>query len=252
MTVRLTLQLRDLDTSFAIGLQVLYTIVNNLSYNNRENIGLELRCLFLVVRKSKEQLLLDEQKKILQTPNDASRYRFLSTLGEGNFGTVHRCFDTYLNRVTARKALLDISKAKSDHLHALIREARLISYLEHPGVISIYDGLLGEDGLFCYTMKQIEGDSLEDRLESYESQERRFPLARCVNIFRKICETLAYVHDKGVIHLDLKPQNIMLGTYGEVLVVDWGTAQLHEATKYHEYLRPFGADKEELELEAQP
>lgn len=202
-------------------------------------------------KKTKEQGLLHEQQQLLRTEGEDERYRYLTTLGEGSFGTVHRCFDSYLNRVTARKSLLDISRAESAHLQALIREARLISYLEHPGVISIYDGLLGDDGLFCYTMKEIEGQSLEDLLNSYEDREQPFPLSQCVNIFTKICETLDYVHDKGVIHLDLKPQNIMIGTYGEVSIVDWGTARLYDPKKYLAYLEPFGVEQGQLSMNPQ-
>lgn len=175
------------------------------------------------------------------------RYHEMEVLGRGSFGEVQRCFDSYLNRVVARKSLHEEKGGDAEHLLALIQEARLISYLEHPGVISIFDGYVEEDGLFCYTMKQIEGKSLESILAFSESQGKSLPLSRCVEILQRVSETLAYVHDKGVLHLDMKPQNIMLGAYGEVSVVDWGTARLFEPDKYFSHLQTYGVDTDELE-----
>jgi len=181
----------------------------------------------------------DEPYKDLLTEfeND-ERYRFIDKLGEGGFGDVKCYFDRYLNRIVALKALNKDSQKHPRRLQSLINEARLISFLEHPGIVSMYDVFLDEKNTISYTMKVIEGKNLGSLLIPEKGQ-RELSLHESLQIFIKVCETLSYVHNKGVIHLDLKPQNIMVGKYGEVLVVDWGNARLYDRAPYEEYLESY-------------
>jgi eukaryotic-like serine/threonine-protein kinase len=101
----------------------------------------------------------------------------------------------------------------------LLREAEIIARLEHPGIVPVHDAGTLSDGRVYYVMKLVRGD----RLDSYAAGRSTTEMLR---IFQRICETVAFAHDRGVIHRDLKPQNIMVGPFGEVLVLDWGVAKV--------------------------
>ncbi|MFP4417922.1 MAG: protein kinase domain-containing protein [Chitinispirillaceae bacterium] len=170
-------------------------------------------------------------ERLLDTLKNRRRYINLSFIGEGGSARVTRCFDVCLNRMVAVKELKDESLRDYYLVRAFLTEARLIGYLDHPGVVPVYDTSLRDDGTPCYTMKLIEGQSLANLL--YAPYCAGLPLidlpeTRYLGIFDKLCETLAYVHDRGVIHLDLKPDNIMIGHYGEVMIMDWGNARLYD------------------------
>ena len=173
-------------------------------------------------RSTTEQLLAALRK--------GDRYRTLAHIGEGGISDVESAFDHYLNRIVAVKKL----KKKHLNIESVVRffmnEIKLISYLDHPGVVSIFDAFLDEDKRPCYTMKVVRGVELSSVLES------KTP-TQLLDIFVKLCQTLGYVHSKGVIHLDLKPANIMLGDYGEVMIMDWGSARLYDPGPYGEYLK---------------
>lgn len=165
------------------------------------------------------------------------RYHFLAPVGEGGISNVSSFFDTRLNRVVALKELRESEQYKEELQQFFINEAKLIGYLDHPGVIPVFDAFLRGDGGACYTMKLYEGELLTELVEKgKKTDQRHMPLTQSFEIFLKLCETMAYVHDKGVLHLDIKPDNIMIGTYGEVMVLDWGSAYLYDSTRFYEYL----------------
>ena len=186
--------------------------------------------------KSPEEIQ-QERESLLKEFKGDERYHFVRTLGEGGVGKVDCYFDRHLNRVTAMKTLRKAARNKLRSLRSVIREARLISYLDHPGIVSVYDAFVNDNDDFTYTMKLIQGEVLEDLL--YRDLDDDLSLTEYIEIFIKLCETMAYVHDKGVLHLDLKPSNIMLGHYGELLIVDWGNARLFDKTPYHTYLSTY-------------
>jgi len=155
------------------------------------------------------------------------RYRILGRIARGGIGVVVRAMDIDLEREVALKVL------RKRHLNnpALVRrfheEARIAGQLQHPGVVPVH-ALEQRPGAHpCFAMKLVRGTTLSALLtkrNSHGEDRRRFLL-----IFEKVCETLAYAHDRGVIHRDLKPLNIMVGAFGEVQVMDWGLAKvLHE------------------------
>ncbi|TNE44332.1 MAG: cyclic nucleotide-binding domain-containing protein [Deltaproteobacteria bacterium] len=165
------------------------------------------------------------------------RYRVLEQIGQGGFGEVMSCFDRFAHRLVARKSLKDKHRDNTAQLRALINESRLVSYLEHPGIVPLYDVLVDSEGKFAYTMKHIEGEPLSEWLKQHALRRQPFPTSWCMRIFTKLSETLSYAHDRGVLHLDIKPANVMLGTYGEVLILDWGSARLYQPERYENHLR---------------
>jgi serine/threonine-protein kinase len=110
----------------------------------------------------------------------------------------------------------------------MLREATVIAQLEHPGIVPVHDAGTLVDGRVFYCMKLVRGTSLTNQIQVLASLKDR------LRVFLKACEAVAFAHAKGVVHRDLKPDNIMLGPFGEVLVMDWGTAKILNAAK----LRP--------------
>lgn len=147
-----------------------------------------------------------------------SRYEILGHLGQGGMGTVYRARDNALGRDVALKAL-SAPWAVGDG-DRLLREARVLAALEHPGIVPVHDLGRLADGRAFYTMRLVQGRRL-DRAWADDP-----PLADLLRTFYRVCETVAYAHAHGILHGDIKPQNIMLGPFGEVLLMDWGVAKL--------------------------
>ena len=156
-------------------------------------------------------------------------------LGSGAFGNVFRSEDREFQRKVALKCL------KKDHLHhsltpiSFLLEAEINGKLDHPGVLPMYGLGQTEEGVPFYVMKMIEAPDFGKVISSYhedqKSQEKsegelNQSLRRLIEHLKSVCFTMQYAHDRGVLHCDLKPQNIMTGQYGETYVVDWGSALL--------------------------
>ncbi|MEZ4321077.1 MAG: serine/threonine-protein kinase [Myxococcota bacterium] len=144
------------------------------------------------------------------------RYEPLGELGRGAMGVVEAVYDHWLKRVVARKSLLRPDRSPGFH-----REAQVAAGLEHPGIVPIYDSDTVPADAPWYTMRRIDGRSLEEAIQGATNLEQRL---RLVPAFLRLCEAMAYAHGKGVVHRDLKPPNVMLGEFGEVVVVDFGLA----------------------------
>ena len=151
-------------------------------------------------------------------PDAGERYEIHELLGRGGMGAVYRATDRVLRRDVALK-VLSTELEEGDIARRLEREARVLATLEHPGIVAIHDaGTLG-DGRPFYIMRLVRGRRLDEqaRLEGRGQRLRRF-LA--------VCDAVSFAHSKGVIHRDLKPANVMVGEFGEVLVLDWGVAKV--------------------------
>jgi len=135
-----------------------------------------------------------------------TRYRVIEEIGRGGMGVVYRAEDSVLGRTVALKVMDDGDA-----------EARIMASLEHPGIVPVHDAGTLPDGRTFYAMKLVEGM----RLSEY-----RGPLADRLRVFQKICEAVAFAHSRGVVHGDLKPDNVMIGAFGEALVMDWGVAAI--------------------------
>ncbi len=152
--------------------------------------------------------------------------RFLveGPLGRGSQGTVLAVRDRDCGRQVALK-ILHPERSHPEDISRFVHEAQVTAQLEHPGVMPVHDLGVLPDGTVYYTMKRVAGRSLADLIEEQGGRpEHRFAL---LELFVRLCETMAFAHSRGVVHRDLKPRNILVGDYGEVLVCDWGLAKVH-------------------------
>ena len=148
-----------------------------------------------------------------------TRYRLLERIARGGMGVVYAAKDEKLERRIALK-VLDVPGTDGDLANRIIREARVLARLEHPGIVPVHDVGTLADGRVFYTMKFVEGQRLDKFIETVESVQDR------LRLFLRICEAVAFAHARGVLHRDLKPANIMVGPFGEVLVMDWGLVKI--------------------------
>jgi serine/threonine protein kinase len=150
---------------------------------------------------------------------EGTRYRLLERVARGGMGVVYAAEDTKLERRVALK-VLDLPGKNSELAKRLTREARVLARLEHPGIVPVHDVGILADGRVFYTMKFVEGQRLDRHLAAVDSLPDR------LRLFLRICDAVAFAHARGVLHRDLKPANIMVGPFGEVLVMDWGLAKI--------------------------
>ena len=163
---------------------------------------------------------LDHLRSIVGNPDFSStKYTFVKELGRGGMGTVYLAEDIELDRLIAIK-VLNTPKVTDDLRNRMIREAQIIARLEHPGIVPVHDVGTLPDGRIYYAMKFVRGS----RLDEYAAQGAS--LRDRLRKFQAVCDAVAFAHAHGVIHRDLKPQNIMIGSFGEVLVLDWGVAKI--------------------------
>jgi eukaryotic-like serine/threonine-protein kinase len=159
------------------------------------------------------------------------RFSIKNVLGRGGLGVVYLADDTELDRAVAVKRMRRPAATNPESRTRFVREARLTGRLDHPGVVPVHTLATGQDGEPYYAMRRISGQSLREAIErfhqsaSHDPGERNFALRRLLRGFVTACETVAYAHSQGVIHRDLKPHNVMLGAFGETLVIDWGLAR---------------------------
>ncbi len=160
------------------------------------------------------------------TAGQHGRLETAGVLGRGGMGQVLEVRDPALGRRVALKVAL---QADEDARRRFVREAQITSQLEHPNIVPIYDAGLTADGAPWYAMRKVEGRTLTDVLEGLAAgtdDAEEWSLPHLLAAFVQICNAVAYAHDRGVLHRDLKPDNIMFGRFGEVLLVDWGVARL--------------------------
>jgi eukaryotic-like serine/threonine-protein kinase len=161
----------------------------------------------------------------------AERYERREPLGEGGMGVVWRCWDRRLNRPVALKTV----RSGLLGARALARfevEVHVTTRLQHPGIVPVHDLGRLDDGRLWFAMKEVRGRTLEALVTEAHAAWRvgregaTFGFRRILEGFLRVCETVAYAHARGVVHRDLKPQNVMVGDFGEVLVLDWGLARV--------------------------
>ena len=162
------------------------------------------------------------------------RFRILRPHAQGGLGAVFVALDSELNREVALKQMREGHADHSESRSRFVLEAEITGGLEHPGIVPVYS--LGHDaaGRPYYAMRFIRGDSLRDAINAfYRSDvpsrnpgERLLGLQKLLRRFLDVCNAVAYAHSRGVLHRDLKPGNIMVGQYGETVVVDWGLAKV--------------------------
>jgi serine/threonine-protein kinase len=165
--------------------------------------------------------------------NAASRYRVLRSHARGGLGEVFVAHDEELGREVALK---EIQSRHADHPESRARfllEGEITGSLEHPGIVPVYGLGSYPDGRPYYAMRFIRGESLQQAIGRFHKAEkaphdlgqRAVEFRRLLGRFVAVCNAVAYAHSRGVLHRDIKPANVMLGAYGETLVVDWGLAK---------------------------
>ena len=147
-------------------------------------------------------------------------YEDRGLLGVGGMGEVRRVYDPRLGRTAALKLLRAELSVDAGQRARFVAEAQVLAQLQHPGVVPVFERGELEDGRPWFVMTEISGRSLRDVLAD------GVDVRRSVELLRRVAETVAYAHTRGVVHRDLKPDNVMVGAFGEVLVLDWGLARV--------------------------
>jgi serine/threonine protein kinase len=164
------------------------------------------------------------------SPHAAARFRVLRFHKQGGLGRIYVARDAELGRDVALKEIRPDRIAAADLRARFVLEAEITGGLEHPGIVPVYSLGTYDDGRPFYAMRFVAGDSLMEAIEAYHSAHPRpdptaVEFRKLLGRFVDVCEAIAFAHSKGVLHRDLKPHNVMLGRYGETLLIDWGLAK---------------------------
>ncbi len=163
-------------------------------------------------------------------PGGFGRYGISEPFKEGGGGILTRAMDHYLGREVIFKTLRSEYRDNPDVKRRFLREARVTALIQHPATVPIYEMGRDADGNPYFTMKEIRGDSLRRILNGLAAKDRKYDAFRhrevLIDILIQVGQALAYAHAAGVVHRDIKPGNIMVGAFGEVMVMDWGVAKI--------------------------
>lgn len=151
----------------------------------------------------------------------ARRLRDEGEIARGGMGAIHRVYDLALRRHVALKVIHPGLISDAALVRRFLNEARITGALGHPGVVPVHDVALRSDRLASYTMRLVQGQKLGTLIDQQAS---RRDLELILRSLASVCDTLAYAHSHGIVHCDLKPDNIMVGDFGEVYLMDWGCA----------------------------
>ena len=157
------------------------------------------------------------------------RYESRGEIGRGGMGAVFKVFDTDLRRSLALKVILghsDDSQVDPHSLGRFLEEAQVTGQLDHPGIVPVHELGIDGEGRVYFTMRLVRGRDLRKVFTEVHREGGEWTRTRALGALLKVCEAMAYAHDKGVVHRDLKPSNVMVGKYGEVYVMDWGLARV--------------------------
>jgi len=162
--------------------------------------------------------------------NGFMRYRDFQPLTQGGEAILRTCVDENLGRIVVMKTLQPQFQNLETYQKRFLREARVTAQIPHPATIPVYELSRDADGNAYFTMKKLGGRDMSDILDQLSAGQQltidQYPLNTLLNAFITACQCLAFAHDHGVVHRDMKPANIMIGDYGEVMVLDWGLAKV--------------------------
>ncbi len=166
--------------------------------------------------------LEDTDKALPEKININTRYAYFKTIAKGGKCLIQACKDLHLSRVICYKSLLPEFADDPIEQQRFLREARVSAMLQHPNTIPTYE--LGRDnkGHYYFTMKLVHGYTLREILDYRE----RYDLSQLVDVIIQVAHALEYAHVHGVVHRDVKPENILVGPFGEVVLMDWGLAKV--------------------------
>jgi serine/threonine-protein kinase len=170
-----------------------------------------------------------------QPSTEGGRFRLIRRHARGGIGMVFVALDSELHREVALKQMLPQHADDLLSRSRFLLEAEVTGRLEHPGIVPVYGLGTNQQGRLFYAMRFVRGQSLKEAIEGFheadaegrrDRAERALALRQLLRRFVDVCNAIAYAHSRGVIHRDLKPANVLLGPYGETLVVDWGLAKV--------------------------
>jgi tRNA A-37 threonylcarbamoyl transferase component Bud32 len=174
-----------------------------------------------------------EGENLQDIPEHQARYVVQRKISSGTLSLIYEAFDNDLQRPIILKFLKNGLFANQSEQERFIREFQNTAKVQHPYTIPVYD--IGKSkGELYYAMKYVQGESLRQILNGLlnqaESYLKRYPSYRLLDIFLKICESVAFAHSKHIIHHDIKPDNILIGDFGEVVLIDWGLSHNFSST----------------------
>jgi serine/threonine protein kinase len=206
--------------------------------NKSEDSGQILLKMGFITEKQYQQILDNIVESKARQPESGSipeieyseNFELRRIIGQGGAGRVFLAFDRSIGREVAIKEVLPAKQeeVKDRRLKRFIREAKISGQLTHPGVVPVYELTKKSDGAFFYAMKYVQGKTLlqaimecveSDPLESFKKR------IKLLDSLINVAEAMGYAHSKGIIHRDLKPSNIILGEFGETVILDWGLAK---------------------------
>jgi len=183
-------------------------------------------------RVTRELQLTDAEVPVRSIPRfirqlNESGMQVQDVIATGGMASVERVVDPALRRRVARKRLRQALRYDKKAVAAFVREAHITGQLDHPNIVPVHDLEVGENDELYFTMKLVEGRTLEQIVrELPPGRLDRSTLFDLLGVVVKICDALALAHSRGVIHADIKPPNVMVGSYGQVYLMDWGIARL--------------------------
>lgn len=176
---------------------------------------------------SLRDLETSEESRVPEIRSGSEKYQIIRLLAQGGMGKVFLAYDNDLKR---RVALKMIRRGNDDLAMRFVEESQVLGQLEHPNIVALHDLGLTESKSPYYTMRYVRGLTLKEVLAGVRSADPRFlksySLTRLIHIFLQVIHAIDFAHAKGVVHRDLKPDNVMLGEHGEVQVLDWGLAKV--------------------------
>ncbi len=184
---------------------------------------------------------INEPKQVLRRDTDGTlpagaelknntRYIYFKKIAEGGKCLIHSCRDLHLGRVICHKTLRSEFAKDPEEQKLFLREARVTAMLQHPNTAPVYEVGFDTKGRYYFTMKLVSGVTLREVLDNLNRDDsaalRDWDLARLIDVVIQVGQVLSYAHVHGVVHCDIKPENIVVGEYGEVLLLDWGLAHI--------------------------
>jgi eukaryotic-like serine/threonine-protein kinase len=172
-------------------------------------------------------------------PAPKARIQDRGELARGGMGVIRKVFDTRIERHAALKVIDPELATHPEALGRFLDEARIAGQLDHPNIVPVYDVDVDGAGIpISFQMKLIDVQTLTVRIGRHAGGRDHRELAKLLEIFLKVCDAVAFAHSRGVIHRDLKPDNVMIGEFGQVYVMDWGCAHVLPGRRAKQEGRP--------------
>lgn len=213
-----------------LNIDLLKEIPENESLNSKN--GKTSDTLFIRRESTSEKTNFLEQdlSQIHLTEKPDNKYKFRRSIGAGGMKMVLQVYDHDTMRDVALAMMPDIERRSKHEILRFIQEARLTASLEHPNIVPVYDIGVDSTGSPYYTMKLLRGETLASLLKKMDSGNeaylKRYSFDRLMRLFLRICSGVGFAHSKNIAHFDLKPENIQIGDFSEVLILDWGIAKV--------------------------